>query len=161
MPVRATPICCMGEAYCVLKKVDSWGGQKNSNYVETFGRFRASSHCGRIPRQPGSKYDGRPAAQRLGRENEQYDQEFMVHLLRGAVFSGGEALGRVSRSDVQPGARPHQALGAKTPMQTILSGAKNPLLIPPEDLPRIWPKLYRKMTPRQRTDLVAVNRKSS
>ena len=85
----------------------------------------------------------------------------MVHLLRGAVFSGGEALGRVSRSDVQPGARPHQALGAKTPMQTILSGAKNPLLIPPEDLPRIWPKLYRKMTPRQRADLAAVNRKSS
>ena len=26
------------------------------NYVETFDRFRASSHCGRIPRQPRSKY---------------------------------------------------------------------------------------------------------
>ncbi|SJL30280.1 ISPg5 transposase Orf2 [Porphyromonas gingivalis] len=46
-------------------------------------------------------------------------------------------------------------------MQIILSEAKNPLLIPPEDLPRISPKLYRKMTPRQRADLAAVNRKSS
>ncbi|WP_407635785.1 DUF1661 domain-containing protein [Porphyromonas gingivalis] len=30
--------------------------KKNSNHVETFDRFRASSHCGRIPRQPRSKY---------------------------------------------------------------------------------------------------------
>ncbi|WP_370573978.1 DUF1661 domain-containing protein [Porphyromonas gingivalis] len=30
--------------------------KKSSNHVETFDRFRASLHCGRIPRQPRSKY---------------------------------------------------------------------------------------------------------
>ncbi|WP_369073466.1 DUF1661 domain-containing protein [Porphyromonas gingivalis] len=30
--------------------------KKTSNHVETFDRFRASSHCGRIPRQTRSKY---------------------------------------------------------------------------------------------------------
>ena len=85
----------------------------------------------------------------------------MVYLLRGTVFSE-EAKLSVERAVLMYNeAHPHQALGAKTPMQIILSEAKNPLLIPPEDLPRISPKLYRKMTPRQRADLAAVNRKSS
>lgn len=59
-------------------------------------------------------------------------------------------------------ARPHQALESKTPMQIILSEAINPLLIlPKDDLPAISPKLYRKITARQRADWSAVNSKQA
>ena len=58
-------------------------------------------------------------------------------------------------------ARPHQALGAKTPMQILDSKAQNPLLTPEEELPRIAPGLYRKMNALKRRHSVGVNPKSS
>ncbi|WP_081612830.1 integrase core domain-containing protein [Porphyromonas macacae] len=58
-------------------------------------------------------------------------------------------------------ARPHQALGAKTPMQILDSKAQNPLLTPEEELPRIAPGLYRKMNALKRRHSVGVNPKPS
>ncbi|KGN73283.1 transposase, partial [Porphyromonas macacae] len=58
-------------------------------------------------------------------------------------------------------ARPHQALGAKTPMQILDSKAQNPLLTPEEELPQIVPGLYRKMNALKRRYSVGVNPKSS
>ncbi|PDP65388.1 IS3 family transposase, partial [Porphyromonas gingivalis] len=54
--------------------------------------------------------------------------------------------------------RPHQALGAKTPMQVIAPESKNPLLTRREHGPEIAPELYRRMNVRQRANFARVNR---
>lgn len=58
-------------------------------------------------------------------------------------------------------ARPHQALGGKTPMQVLLSEHVNPLLGWKDDLPQVAPQLSRRMNAQQKAKFARVNRKSS